>query len=271
MAEDSSRLNVSHDSAMSGEDSANTTGATEQQLSLLHESFQWEEEILKHATARRHRHETSLSKLAVQLGRLQAAMGRESKRRVSAVAELERSVQGRLNDLEEQFAARLDEQHHETLQALSGLEHGVSELEARWERQLGDVASAFETTVHDLSSQLDEIKAAVEEERSAADERHASQATQIESLQREYDGVWKKERQERLGSLHDLTDRIEGQEDVAHMHLKELQDQIGEQLQLLAEELRQEAHERQAGDEEIVAGLNRYMSQIQKSLQYAVL
>jgi uncharacterized protein YukE len=270
MAEESSRLNVSHDSAMSGEDSANTTGVT-QQLSVLHESFQWEEEILKHATARRHRHETSLSKLAVQLGRLQAAMGRESKRRVSAVAELERSVQARLNDLEEQFAARLDEQHHETLQALSGLEHRVSELEARWERQLGDVASAFETTVHDLSSQLDEIKAAVEEERSAADERHDSQATQIESLQREYDGVWKKERQERLGSLHDLTDRIEGQEDVAHMHLKELQDQIGEQLQLLAEELRQEAQERQAGDEDIVAGLNRYMSQIQKSLQYAVL
>jgi hypothetical protein len=91
------------------------------------------------------------------------------------------------------------------------------------------------------------------------------------SLREESEEMWKRERTERLGSLHALTDRIEGQEGAATDHLRGLQSQIGQQLELLEHELREEARERQAGDDEIAAGLSRYMAQIQKSLEYAIL
>jgi hypothetical protein len=273
-----------HDVATSGNhgDSAVLAGAeaamdttndtTTTTLSILNDSsFHWEEEILKHARARREKHETSLSRLSIQTNRLEAALSRESKRRVAAVSELERSLEARIGELEAHLASKIDEQHQETLFALSALDARVTDLEARWERQLGDVTSSVEINLRDLAVQLEELQTTVEQAKAVAEERHSSQSDQIRSLREQYDEMWKQERTERLSSLHALTDRIEGQEGMASDHLRGLQSQIGQQLELLAQELQQEASERQAGDDEIVAGLNRYMAQIQKSLEYAIL
>ena len=248
------------------EDPLNTSHDTT--LSIFQDPINWEEEILKHTRARRQKQEMTISSLQVQLQRLQAALARESKRRVAAIAAVEEKCHHQLASLEETLVARIDEHHEHTLHNLSLLESRIVDLEARWERQVGDLESHIDSTAKQLASQLEELQVTVEQETNAARDRYESQCEQVQRMSDQYDKLWKQERQERMSSVHALTDRINSQDDVAQQHVDRLQAQIGQELQLLHDELQLEAQEREQGDDEIAEALNRYMTQIQKSLHY---
>jgi hypothetical protein len=92
----------------------------------------------------------------------------------------------------------------------------------------------------------------------------------MEALSLKYEEQWKTERQERLNTCAVLTERMDDQDRQRDELVHDYTDRLRGELNALQNDLQQETVDRLYQDEEIVGALNRYTSQLQKSLSYIV-
>jgi len=229
---------------------------------------EFEETIRHYARLRREQQNTTLGELQVKVSRLQAALSAETKRRVAAVTKLQADMKSEVEAVEKRLSEQLRDQQAQTDERLDILEERLARLETRWETDVnavhGDVTGRSEA----LGASVSELEAKLDEERTLQQKRQEEFNQQVDGLSDRYDEKWTEERQDRLSQLLSLNERLDRQDVVREEQLRKFEQSVRVELQLLQQELSSETQERQVQDAEIVAGLNRYIQQVQKSLSY---
>jgi len=228
----------------------------------------FEERIRHYTKVRRERQETTLSELSVKVGRLEAALAAESRRRVSAVRELEKKMKEEVEQVETRISAAVHDNQVHVDERMVALEGRIADLESRWEHDVEDVRIEIDKQADSLKASIADLEEKLTAERIAQERRQGELLGQLKQVSGLYESKWTTERQERLDSANGLNHRLDAQDMVRDEQLRVFEVSITTELRLLEDELRKETEERQLQDEQIVAGLNRYINQVQKSLSY---
>lgn len=207
-----------------------------------------------------------MAALKVQLGHLESALAAETKRRVDATTSLDDLARQQIFEMEQRLRAELQQDQAKLYDRLEELERRVDILEERWTADAQDQLKSIETKADGLALALNGIRKEQTIERKSRLKREGRLLEQVETVAKDFEERWNQERQERVERLAELEQQITGHEARLLQKQREYEDRIDEELSALQEELALEIQERKAGDDEIVAALNRHTEQVQRNL-----
>jgi hypothetical protein len=202
----------------------------------------------------------------IQMGRLEDALAAETKRRVDATTSLDDLARTQVFEMEQRLKQQLHEDNKSLLDRMDALEARVQALEQKWAKDSSDQIELVQNKAADLTKTLESIQAQQDAERKARLKREGHLLQQVEQHAKEFEERWSQERNDRMQRMSELANQILRNEARMAMEQKRYEEQLEEEMALLKKELAEEIEERQAQDEEIVAALNRYTSQLQQSL-----
>jgi hypothetical protein len=229
------------------------------------------EEVMRQRTKmRREREDTAVAELRTQVSRLEAALAGESKRRVAAVQALKQECTSQLQATEERLLVKLAEDRNASEVRLTATESRLAALEAQWQTDIQRTEKDLDQQAGQLKGSIEKLREAQEQERASRLDREGRLLQQMEALSLKYEEQWKTERQERLDTCAVLTGRMDDQDRQRDELVHDYTDRLRGELNALQNDLQQETVDRLYQDEEIVGALNRYTSQLQKSLSYIV-
>jgi hypothetical protein len=217
---------------------------------------------------RKEREDAQLANLRVQVRRLEAALGAETKRRVQAVAAAQAQAQQAVEQVAQQWKASLEKEGNETNARVAMLEERLDLLEQRWEKDVQDVGTAITTRSLTWKAALEDLKAQADAERKSRLQREGRLLQRIQDVSEQYQEQWKEERHTRVSELSNLTERVHIQEDARGAQVTKLETSIEEALLELNSALLKEMKERESQDEELVTVLNTYTANVQQSLSF---
>jgi hypothetical protein len=232
------------------------------------DNVSFEETVKLRARARREKEDLALASLRAQTKRLEAALAGESKRRVDALIGVQKKATEEIIDMKVKLQQQVTTQQEETSERMQLLEERLALLETKWQTDISTLTTCLERTSTNLQDQLTQLKEQYDQERSSRVSQDEQFAAEIQRIADEYRQRWTTERQERLQSVCSLQDAMMAREQAQGDEQRTLQSQVRMELDLLTTQVAQEATDRRAADEEIIAGLNRYIQQVQKSLAY---
>lgn len=215
---------------------------------------------------RKEREEHHMATLKVQLGRLEDALAAETTRRVDATTGLDDTARRQIYEMEQRLRQQLQDDHAQLYDRLDQLEHRVQFLQEKWQTESGDQLKSIEAKAEGLAKALGGIRQGQAVERKARLRREGQLLEQVESVAKEFEERWNHERQDRINRIGELEQQITGHEARLMQKQQEYEDRIDEELAALQQELALEVQERQAGDDEIVAALNRHTEQMKRHL-----
>ena len=140
------------------------------------------------------------------------------------------------------------------------------EIEERWTRDSKSQFDLIEKKSSQLRDAIERIQIEQDAERRARLKREGKLVEQIESHRREFEDRWNDERSERGDEISTLQAEVEKHESKRADEHADVQRRVESDLADLRREFSLEKKERQEQDDEIVAALNRYTQQLQKSL-----
>jgi hypothetical protein len=233
-----------------------------------HSNF--EEVMRQRNKMRREREDTAVAELRTQVSRLEAALACESKRRVAAVQALKQECTSQLQATEERLLVKLAEDRKVSEVRLLAIESRLEALEAQWQADIQRTEQDLDNQAGQLKASIEKLREAQEQERASRLDREGRLLQQMEQLSLKYEEQWKTERQERVDTCAMLTGRMDDQDRQRDELVHDYTDRLRGELSALQNDLQQETVDRLYQDEEIVGALNRYTSQLQKSLSYIV-
>lgn len=229
------------------------------------------EEVMRQRTKmRREREDTAVAELRIQVSRLEAALAGESRRRVAAVQALKQECTSQLRATEERLLVKIAEDRKVSEARLLATESRLAALEAQWQTDIQRTEQDLDQQAGQLKGSIEKLREKQEQERASRLDREGRLLQQMEALSLKYEEQWKTERQERLDACAMLTGRMDDQDRQRDELVHEYTDRLRGELNALQNDLQQETVDRLYQDEEIVGALNRYTSQLQKSLSYIV-
>ena len=226
------------------------------------------QEMRQRTQQRKERQDAALAHLRVQVRRLEAALTAETKRRVQAVAAVQKQAADAVQEVSEQWKQVYQQEQTASQERLDILQKKVVDLEHQWQTDVQRLQGQIDSSAEHSQKTLSEVKEQMEKVESARVARQEQLIQQLDSLSEKYNAQWKTERQDRVESLHALTQRVQLQEDVRDAQVSALEGRFQEALQDLSEEVQQEAAQRQEQDQAIVAAFNKYTAQVQSSLSF---
>jgi len=225
------------------------------------------EEIMRNATQqRRQREDAQIGELRVTVRRLEAALTAETKRRLAAVKALQDTTQQELKELEKRLVQQLRQEQEDMDERFNKLESRIAKLEDRFETDVVTIHHDVDAKAQEIEANLQELQSTADQERQNRLQREGRLLQQLDEISTIYENRWKSERQDRISSLQILKDRVDQQDSQMTHQVSSYESRLQQELALLQQELQQESTERQVQDEQIVAALNRYTQQLQKSL-----
>jgi hypothetical protein len=238
-------------------------------LAVDHDS-DFEEVMRQRTKMRREREDTAVAELRTQVSRLEAALAGESKRRVAAVQALKQECTSQLQATEERLLVKLAEDRKISEARLVATESRLAALEEQWQTDVQRTEQDLDQQAGQLKGSIEKLREEQEQERASRLDREGRLLQQMEALSLKYEEQWKTERQERLNACAMLTGRMDDQDRQRDELVHDYTDRLRGELSALQNDLQQETVDRLYQDEEIVGALNRYTSQLQKSLSYIV-
>ena len=239
-------------------------------LAAVDHDTEFEEVMRQRTKMRREREDTAVAELRTQVSRLEAALAGESKRRVAAVQALKQECTSQLHATEERLLVKLAEDRKVSEVRLMATETRLAALEEQWQTDIQRTERDLDREAGQLKGSIEKLREGQEQERSSRLDREGRLLQQMEALSLKYEEQWKTERQERLDTCAVLTGRMDDQDRQRDELVHDYTDRLRGELNALQNDLQQETVDRLYQDEEIVGALNRYTSQLQKSLSYIV-
>jgi hypothetical protein len=217
---------------------------------------------------KREKQDTALAHLRVQVRHLEAALAAETRRRCQAVATVQAAAAAAVATVADQWKLQYQDDQAETNQRMNVLEARIQELERQWQ---GDVRR-MQSVVHSSAEQCQTTLASLQEQMDVDNktrlQREGQVMQQLHDLGDEYASRWKTERQDRVQALHELTQRVELQENVRDAQVDALARRFQEALEDLSSALEVERQERSVEDMALVAAQNRFTAKVQSSLTF---
>ena len=202
----------------------------------------------------------------IQMGRLEDALAAETKRRVDATTSLDEVARTQVFEMEQRLKQQLQEDNKGLHDRMDALEERVKALEQKWAKDSNDQTELVQSKAADLTKTLQGIQGQQDTERKARLKREGHLLQQVEQHAKEFEERWSLERSDRVQKMSELENQILRNEARMAMEQKRYQERLEKEMTLLKKELAEEIEERQSQDEEIVAALNRYTTQLQQSL-----
>jgi len=230
------------------------------------ESAEFEQMMKERARMKREKEDSQVAELRVKVSRLEQALAAETKRRVEATRQLEHHAKAEIKHWEDRCKKDLQEQRQIVEGRLEVLELRLNELEDRWKRESQEHLGRVKAKGEEFSAALDELRKEAETERKLRVVRENQFLQQIETHGKDLEGLWDRERQERIECVGELVNQLENNEDAQLMGRKAVEARLEQELAQLQQELEKETLERRKGDDEIHAELERYTLQFQRSL-----
>lgn len=230
------------------------------------EGAEFEQIMKERARMRRNKEDSHVAELRVKVARLEQALSAETKRRVEATKQLERYAKEEIVQWEQRCHKELVESRQMVEGRLEVLEVRFNQLEERWTRESQQQQSQITEKGKEFTAALDELRKEAETERKLRLVREGQFLQQIEAHGKDYEGLWDRERQERIECVGELVNQLENNEDARKVGRKAVEIRLEEELVELQRELEQETLDRRKGDDEIHAELERYTLQFQRSL-----
>lgn len=243
-----------------------TAAATPIDEAVKLEGAEFEQIMKERARLRREKEDSHVAELRVKVTRLEQALAAETKRRVEATKQLEHHAKEELQHWEDRCRRELEEQRQSVEERLELLETKFGELEERWKRESTQQQKQVAKKGEEFTLALEELRKEAETERKLRQVREDQFLQQIEAHRKDYEGLWDRERQERIECVGELVHQLESNEDARKLGRKAVEVRLEEELAHLQKELEQETMERRKGDDDIHAELERYTLQFQRSL-----
>ncbi|KAL3924850.1 MAG: hypothetical protein SGILL_000790 [Bacillariaceae sp.] len=215
---------------------------------------------------RKEKEEYHMAAFKVQMGRLEDALGAETKRRVDATTSIDDAARTTVFEMEQRLKKQMEEDQKGLQDRMGALEARVHALENKWVKDSNDQVELVTSKAADLTKILGSIQGQQDTERKARLKREGNLLEQVEQHAKEFEERWSQERSDRIQKMTELEDMILRHEGRMAMEQKRYEDRLEAEMALLKKELVEEVEERQAQDEEIVAALNRYTRELQTSL-----
>lgn len=255
--------------ALTSTDSSTTETETETSNNVLALPADDFEEIMRQRTKmRRQREDAVTAELRTKVGRLEAALAAETKRRVTAIQSLHQDCTAQLQASEERLMSKIDEDRETAAARFGALEERLQVLQEQWQTDLQQTETALVVKSTAVAAQVDDIRAAATREHVNRQQREQTLLQQLEHWSQQTAEQLAQERQERLNQTAILTGRLDDQDRARESMVHEYTNKLRAELTNLQEELQQESAVRQYQDEDIVAALNRYTAQLQTSLSF---
>lgn len=225
--------------------------------------------VKERTRSRRERENAALSTLITQVSRLEAALQAETKRRSKAIRSIEERASKEIQLMEENIRKQIHEETGHVEQRLRAIEDRLSGLEDQLQSDLTALNTDLERNRREIDVQVKELFNSADKERQNRIVREKMLEKQLSTVALEYQERWTNERLDRMASVNSVNDELGDQRKGHEKMITGFEQKIRQELALVTQELEQEVIERQSNDDEIVAALNRYTSQLQQTLAYA--
>jgi hypothetical protein len=229
-------------------------------------------QVIREKTKQRKLQEdTAICKLKVEVDHLEAAMHRETKRRVAAIQNLHELYKTGITDMETRINKSMQEEMQIVQEKLVGLEDRIEKLEQRWLFDTTAFTDKINSNNKEIKSQIMELQNTIQNERRQQKHRQEQLEHQIQELTREFTEKWQTERRERMLDLARIQGGFENVHETRQSEVGHFENVLKSQLAQLQADMEREVMERNESDEEIVQALNRYSKQLQDSLAAAAM
>ena len=226
----------------------------------------FEELLRERARVRRQKDEHSVAELRVQLDGMERALSAEIRRRIELNRTLERRCSERLRDMEGRVGLLIEERAEAVRVRVEAVEVRAAELGRRLEEEAGRVPRDIERRGRELAEMLAKVRDEMDEERSGRLGREGRILRQIAEHREHVEGMVRKEREARAAAVGEVREMLERAGAEGEGEGATLEERVLAEAEELRELAAGEARERRAADDEIVAALNRYTDQLQRSL-----
>jgi hypothetical protein len=229
-------------------------------------------QVIREKTKQRKLQEdAAICKLKVEVDHLEAALQRETKRRVDAIQHLQELYKTAMSDMEKRISKSMQEEMQFVQDKLIGLEDRIEKLEQRWLLDTTTFTDKINCNNKEIKSQIVELQNTIQSERRQQKQRQEQLEHQIQELTREFTEKWQTERRERMLDLARIESGFEDAHENRQNEVGHFENVLKSQLAQLQKDMEREVIERHQSDEEIVQALNRYSKQLQDSLAAAAM
>lgn len=225
------------------------------------------ESILKaRSLKRKEKDEHCLAELRVTMSNMDKSLTQEIKRRVEGNKAIEDLSRQQIEKMESRLTQILEKKVETFQLRLTLLENKVIELNDRLEEERNNIPKDIEHRGKELQEILAKFQNEFKVERRERLSREGRLMKQLSDHTEELTTIWEQEIMERQKDAQELKSRLEHHESHRAQADLDFDSLIRTELKALREELEKETTERKVEDDEIVAALNRYTENLQKSL-----
>jgi len=229
------------------------------------------EELMKErARIRKEKDEHSIAELRVQMAGMDRSLSTEIKRRIDLNRSAEKSCSAQVSQMEERLSRIIDDRATLLEERLSAVETKVQELNLRLTEERERIPKDIEKRGEELGRMLKLLQSDLATERRDRLSREGRIAKQVEDHRQFVEQLMEEERAERKQSSDEIRREVARINNSKEREGETFEQMIVRELEELRMAMGQEVQERRVEDDEIVAALNRYTENLQRSLADSV-
>ena len=219
---------------------------------------------------RKEKDEHSIAELRVQMAGMDRSLSTEIKRRIDLNRSAEKSCSAQVSQMEERLSRIIDDRATLLEERLSAVETKVQELNLRLTEERERIPKDIEKRGEELGRMLKLLQSDLATERRDRLSREGRIAKQVEDHRQFVEQLMEEERAERKQSSDEIRREVARINNSKEQEGETFEQMIVRELEELRTAMGQEVQERRVEDDEIVAALNRYTENLQRSLADSV-
>lgn len=219
---------------------------------------------------RKEKDEHSIAELRVQMAGMDRSLSTEIKRRIDLNRSAEKSCSAQVSQMEERLSRIIDDRATLLEERLSAVETKVQELNLRLTEERERIPKDIEKRGEELGRMLKLLQSDLATERRDRLSREGRIAKQVEDHRQFVEQLMEEERAERKQSSDEIRREVARINNSKEQEGETFEQMIVRELEELRMAMGQEVQERRVEDDEIVAALNRYTENLQRSLADSV-